>query len=86
MKTFPPELRKPKSCVRCQFYSTYSHATGFCSYLFPTEKLESEVLWKGYTRYVDIFVNIRPKDKCPNPKTREESSYWFHKIHPGTLV
>jgi len=70
------KLKKPRTCRGCHWYSTYSSTKGFCMYHFPTKKSEP-VLWRGYITWEDIFVDIRPEDKCPKPKTIAEAVYWM---------
>ena len=66
---------KPKSCAGCTAYREsfqrykLNSREEYCLFGMETEKIDG-VLWKG--RYEDIVVTIKPKGKCPKPKTREE--------------
>jgi hypothetical protein len=68
-------MKKPRTCRGCRWYSCYNGTTGFCLYHFPTKKTKP-VLWRKYTAWIDIFVDIRPSEKCPKPLTIAESVYW----------
>jgi ABC-type ATPase with predicted acetyltransferase domain len=70
------QYKKHCTCRGCRWYSTYNSITGFCLYHFPTEKTDVPVLWRNYTAYTDIYVDIKPTGKCPKPITISESVYW----------
>jgi hypothetical protein len=69
------KLKKPRTCRGCRWYSTYTSTHGYCLYQFPTEKIKS-VLWRHYTAWEDIHVDIRPVGECPKPLTIAEAVYW----------
>lgn len=70
------KYKKPRSCRGCRWYTTFNSTAGFCLYHFPTKKLNIPVLWRNYTAWTDIYVDIRPAEKCPKPMTITESAYW----------
>jgi hypothetical protein len=68
-------LKKPRTCRGCRWYTTYSGTRGYCLYHFSTEKVEP-ILWRNYTAFEDIYVDIRPVGECPKPLTIAEAVYW----------
>ena len=77
-KKYDIKMHKPRSCARCRVYtrSIQRYKMGslreWCSLGFETIKLEKPVLWKEYIANEDIEVFIKPKGRCPKPRTIDE--------------